>query len=97
MWAGEAEPGCIVVSGEKFGYNPDTILADGFALSWTTFTTVVRVRICAYSNNRRRVMVGFCFSRFAIGDFFASLDWLLTGVLYISFYILLLNAGTFCP
>lgn len=40
MWAGEAEPGCIVVSGEKFGYNPDTTLADGFALSWTTFTTV---------------------------------------------------------
>lgn len=40
MAAGEAQPGCIVVSGEKFGYNPDTTLADGFALSWTTFTTV---------------------------------------------------------
>uniref|UniRef100_A0A7S2H7D9 Potassium channel domain-containing protein n=1 Tax=Helicotheca tamesis TaxID=374047 RepID=A0A7S2H7D9_9STRA len=40
MWAGEAEPGCIKVGGEFFGHNPETTLADGFALSWTTFTTV---------------------------------------------------------
>ena len=31
---------CIVVSGSDFGTNSDTKMADAFALSWTTFTTV---------------------------------------------------------
>lgn len=39
-WAGEAQPHCIIVAGEKFGTNDGTTLADAFALSWTTFTTV---------------------------------------------------------
>mmetsp|Transcript_557 Transcript_557/g.1715 ORF Transcript_557/g.1715 Transcript_557/m.1715 type:complete len:231 (+) Transcript_557:172-864(+) len=39
-WAGNMNPQCIVVSGEDFGYNPDTKFADAFSLSWTTFTTV---------------------------------------------------------
>jgi len=38
--AGDQYPGCIVVSGEQYGYNDSTRLADAFALSWTTFTTV---------------------------------------------------------
>jgi hypothetical protein len=36
-WAGEAQPHCIVVAGDRFGTNEGTTLADGFALSWTTF------------------------------------------------------------
>lgn len=36
-WAGEAQPHCIVVAGDRFGTNQGTTLADGFALSWTTF------------------------------------------------------------
>ena len=43
MWAGNAEPECIVVAGKKFDYYDqglETKLADGFHLSWTTFTTV---------------------------------------------------------
>lgn len=39
-WAGEAQPHCIVVAGDQFGTNEGTTLADGFALSWTTFSTV---------------------------------------------------------
>mmetsp|Transcript_1239 Transcript_1239/g.1890 ORF Transcript_1239/g.1890 Transcript_1239/m.1890 type:complete len:586 (+) Transcript_1239:136-1893(+) len=40
-WAGEAEPECIIVSGKTFDYyKRGTTLADGFSLSWTTFTTV---------------------------------------------------------
>mmetsp|Transcript_28398 Transcript_28398/g.42933 ORF Transcript_28398/g.42933 Transcript_28398/m.42933 type:complete len:644 (+) Transcript_28398:171-2102(+) len=40
-FVGEAEPECIVVAGDPFGFDsPHTTLADGFALSWTTFTTV---------------------------------------------------------
>jgi hypothetical protein len=38
--AGDARPECIISAGEEFGYNPSTKLADGFQLSWTTFTTV---------------------------------------------------------
>jgi len=39
--AGNAEPHCIVASGESFGAStPDTKFSDAFALSWTTFTTV---------------------------------------------------------
>lgn len=38
--AGEAEPNCIVATGESFGANPHTKFSDAFALSWTTFTTV---------------------------------------------------------
>jgi len=43
LWAGNAEPDCIVASGEPFGKseNPNTAWSDAFALSWTTFTTVV--------------------------------------------------------
>jgi len=42
LWAGNAEPNCIVASGEPFGKsdNPKTAWSDAFALSWTTFTTV---------------------------------------------------------
>ena len=40
-WAGEAEPGCIIVAGKSFDYyGRGTTLEDGFGLSWTTFTTV---------------------------------------------------------
>lgn len=40
-WAGEANPDCIIVAGETFDYyNRGSTLYDGFALSWTTFTTV---------------------------------------------------------
>lgn len=39
--AGNATPECIRVSGENFGYNESEKFADAFALSWTTFTTVV--------------------------------------------------------
>jgi len=40
-WAGEAQPECIIVSGEIFDHlERGTTLADGFSLSWTTFTTV---------------------------------------------------------
>lgn len=38
--AGNAEPNCIVASGEPFGATPNTKFSDAFALSWTTFTTV---------------------------------------------------------
>ena len=41
--AGTAEPYCITASGEQFGANPQTKFSDAFALSWTTFTTVVRI------------------------------------------------------
>lgn len=40
MLCGEAQPECIIVSGEHFGTNPNTKFGDAFALSWTTFTTV---------------------------------------------------------
>ena len=40
---GKRKPECIVVSGEPFGTNPDTMFNDAFALSWMTFTTVVRL------------------------------------------------------
>jgi len=40
-YAGLAEPQCIVVAGDEFGEDSrSTTLADGFHLSWTTFTTV---------------------------------------------------------
>ncbi len=39
-WAGTKNPQCIVVAGDEFGLNAGTELWDGFALSWTTFTTV---------------------------------------------------------
>ncbi len=39
-WAGFKNPQCIVVAGDEFGLNDGTELWDGFALSWTTFTTV---------------------------------------------------------
>lgn len=38
--AGKAQPGCITVSGQPFGTNPESTLADAYSLSWTTFTTV---------------------------------------------------------
>jgi hypothetical protein len=44
--AGNRAPECIVVSGEKFGTQPDTKFYDAFALSWTTFTTVVSSAMC---------------------------------------------------
>ena len=43
LLAGNAQPACIVTSGEPFGANSDvdaTRFSDAFALSWTTFTTV---------------------------------------------------------
>jgi hypothetical protein len=40
--AGSHEPYCITASGEHFGANPHTKFSDAYALSWTTFTTVVR-------------------------------------------------------
>ncbi len=40
--AGSHEPYCITASGEHFGAHPQTKFSDAFALSWTTFTTVVR-------------------------------------------------------
>ena len=41
MLAGGAEPYCIMMAGEPFGTTPHTKFSDAFALSWTTFTTVV--------------------------------------------------------
>jgi hypothetical protein len=41
--AGTAEPYCITASGEYFGAHPQTKFSDAFALSWMTFTTVVRI------------------------------------------------------
>jgi len=38
--AGDANPACIVMAGEKFGTEPSTTFSDSFHLSWTTFTTV---------------------------------------------------------
>mmetsp|Transcript_5981 Transcript_5981/g.8706 ORF Transcript_5981/g.8706 Transcript_5981/m.8706 type:complete len:489 (-) Transcript_5981:2049-3515(-) len=38
-WAGDMNPECIIVGGFDFGEHNAT-LADGFSLSWTTFTTV---------------------------------------------------------
>ena len=40
MWAGGAQPNCIVASSAPFGSTPHTKFSDAFALSWTTFTTV---------------------------------------------------------
>jgi len=40
LLAGNIQPDCIVVSGSDFGTNSNTKMADAFALSWTTFTTV---------------------------------------------------------
>jgi len=40
MWAGSAEPECIVTSGDNYGANASSKFSDAFALSWTTFTTV---------------------------------------------------------
>ena len=40
LLAGNAEPECIVASGDNFGANPNSRFSDAFALSWTTFTTV---------------------------------------------------------
>jgi hypothetical protein len=39
--AGNSAPECIQVSTQDFGTNPETRFNDAFALSWTTFTTVV--------------------------------------------------------
>jgi hypothetical protein len=41
MIAGDAEPNCIMMAGEPFGTTPHTKFSDAFALSWTTFSTVV--------------------------------------------------------
>ena len=41
MLAGNREPNCIMMAGEPFGTTPNTKFSDAFALSWTTFTTVV--------------------------------------------------------
>jgi hypothetical protein len=41
MIAGDAEPNCIMMAGEPYGTTPDTKFSDAFALSWTTFSTVV--------------------------------------------------------
>ena len=49
MLAGNAEPNCIMMAGEPFGSTPQTKFSDAFALSWTTFTTVVCVKILLFS------------------------------------------------
>jgi hypothetical protein len=41
LWAGRNRPVCIYVSGKFFG-NSTSQFGDAFALSWTTFATVVR-------------------------------------------------------
>jgi hypothetical protein len=49
MIAGDAEPNCIMMAGEPFGTTPHTRFSDAFALSWTTFATVVswfRIYVC---------------------------------------------------
>jgi hypothetical protein len=50
MIAGDAEPNCIMMAGEPFGTTPHTRFSDAFALSWTTFTTVVswcQIYVCS--------------------------------------------------
>lgn len=39
IWAGNADPECVRIGGDPFG---TAKFADAFALSWTTFSTVVR-------------------------------------------------------
>lgn len=41
MLSGDHWPKCIIVSGEHFDVSEGTSFSDAFALSWTTFTTVV--------------------------------------------------------
>lgn len=41
LWAGRNHPVCIHVGGEPFG-NSTNRFGDAYALSWTTFSTVVR-------------------------------------------------------
>jgi hypothetical protein len=48
MVAGTMDPMCVQVGGEPFG-NADSKFADAFALSWTTFSTVVRADSVKYN------------------------------------------------
>ena len=42
LWAGTAYPKCVIVDGNPLSESPHA-LADSFALSWTTFSTVVSI------------------------------------------------------
>ena len=66
MLAGNREPNCIMMAGEPFGTTPNTKFSDAFALSWTTFTTVVSkdcfyllLKECLHERERGVCMGGY--------------------------------------